>query len=299
MILTRKFRDGLFGILTLMPAALIVGICLLIPVVRTVGYSFLDYKLSRSASRAKPAFVGIKNYMKTIESGELWNSLVITVVFVFWVTLILFLMGMALSLLLSGVRRGGKVLRGIVLLPWITPTIISALLWTWIFQPQYGALNFILKSAGILSENAAWLADPDLALPSIMTAAIWKQLPFMFLMLLAGLQGIPKELHEAAIIDGATPLQDFFAVTLPSLRNVIRTTILMTIIANFKQFPLFQIMTNGGPMNRTTNLAILSYRHAFGNLDFGSGAAVATVWLAILVVFSLVYGKIFPEGERE
>ncbi len=132
-----------------------------------------------------------------------------------------------------------------------------------------------------------------------MVAAVWKQLPFMFLMILAGLQGIPQELHEAARIDGAGPVQDFLAVTLPSLRNVLRTTILMTVIANFKQFPLFQIMTNGGPMNRTTNLAILSYRHAFGNLDFGSGAAVATVWLVVLVAFSLVYGRIFPGSERE
>ncbi len=299
MTLTRKTRDGFFGILTMMPAALIVGLCLFVPVVRTVSFSFLDYKLSRKASGAKPAFVGFANYMKTIDSGELANSLAVTVVFVFWVTLVLFVMGMALALILGRVGRGGKILRGMALLPWVTPTIISALLWSWIFQPQYGSLNYILKALGILKENAAWLADPKLALPSIMAAAVWKQLPFMFLMLLAGLQGIPKELHEAAIVDGATPVQDFFTVTLPSLRNVVRTTVLMTVIANFKQFPLFQIMTNGGPMNRTANLAILSYRHAFGNLDFGSGAAVATVWLALLVAFSLVYGRLFPEGERE
>ena len=299
MILRRKTRDGIFRILTLAPAALSVGICLLVPLAQTVGYSFLDYRLSRSAAQTKPAFVGFANYLKTIESGELWNSLMVTILFVFWVTIVLLVMGMILALLLGRIQKGGKVLRGLVLLPWVTPTIISALLWSWIFQPQYGAMNYLLKALGILTENAAWLADPDLALPSIMVAAVWKQLPFMFLMLLAGLQGIPKELHEAAIIDGASPVQDFLAVTLPSLRNVITTTVLMTVIANFKQFPLFQIMTNGGPMNRTTNLAILSYRHAFGNLDFGSGAAVATVWLVVLVVFSLAYGKLFPEGERE
>lgn len=299
MKLTRSAKDGVFASVALLPAILIVGVCLFIPVLRTVGFSFLDYKLSRRTAGQRPLFNNFANYTRILESGELQSALMITLVFVVWVTCILLVLGMILALALGRIRRGGKLLRAVAMLPWVMPTIISALLWSWIFQPQYGALNYLLKALGILKENAAWLGDPALALPSVMVAAIWKQLPFMFLMILAGLQGIPQELHEAAIIDGANPVQDFFSVTLPGLANVLRTTVLMTVIMNFKQFPLFQLMTNGGPMNRTTNLAILSYRYAFGNLDFGTGAAVATLWLVLLILFSLGYGKIFPEGDRE
>jgi multiple sugar transport system permease protein len=121
----------------------------------------------------------------------------------------------------------------------------------------------------------------------------------MFLMLLAGLQSIPAELYEAAVIDGAGPAVSFFRITLPSLKNVIRTTVLLAVINNFKQFPLFWTLTGGGPADKTTTLAVLTYKEAFVNLDFGTAAAVSTVWLALLVCVTLVYTRVFGASERE
>jgi multiple sugar transport system permease protein len=132
-----------------------------------------------------------------------------------------------------------------------------------------------------------------------MVATVWKNLPLMIIMLLAGLQSIPLEMYEAAKIDGARGHQIFFHITLPFLRNVIKTLVLMSIIMNFKQFPLFWIMTGGGPINATTSLAILSYKNAFVNLNFGKGAAVAAIWLLILMLTYFIFDKVFKVNEVE
>jgi multiple sugar transport system permease protein len=152
---------------------------------------------------------------------------------------------------------------------------------------------------GFIDRPIAWLSDMDWALPSVMLAALWRELPFMFLMMLAGLQAIPAEMYEAATIDGAGKVTAFFRITLPFLRNVIRTTVLLAVINNFKQFPLFWALTGGGPVDRTTTLSVLTYKEAFVNLDFGTAAAVSSLWLVLLVGVTLVYTRAFGAAERE
>ena len=136
-----------------------------------------------------------------------------------------------------------------------------------------------------------------LAMPSVMVAALWRQLPFMTTMLLAGMQSIPKDMYEAATIDGANKVQIFFHVTLPFLKTVIKTVTLVGVIENFKMFPLFWIMTGGGPLMATTTLAILSYQTAFISLDLGKGAAIGTLWVLLLVAFSWSYDKLYSLKE--
>jgi multiple sugar transport system permease protein len=132
-----------------------------------------------------------------------------------------------------------------------------------------------------------------------MAAAFWRQFPFIFVVVLAGLQGIPQDMYESAMIDGASFLRRFYSITLPLLRNVIRVVILMSVIMNFRQFPLVWTMTGGGPIGRTMTLAVLSYRRSFVNLNFGRGAAVATIWLVIVLLFSIVFTRLFRAREYE
>lgn len=238
-----------------------------------------------------------ENYRSLWESGKLHNAFIITFQFMILVVLVVFLMGLLMSLFMNRGNSGERLTRTLTLLPWGTPTVIVALLWSWMFQPEYGVVNFILMKLHVISDPIGFLVNPETALASVGVAAIWRQLPFMFIMLLAGLQGIPGEMYEAAHIDGASKLQSFRHITLPFLRNVIRSSILVTIITNFKQFPLFWTMTGGGPMGRTETLAILTYKNAFVNLNFGVGAAVAASWMLVLIVFSLLYNRIFKEAE--
>ena len=295
MKLKSKTGDKVFGTVLLLPAIFIVGGFIFLPVVQSVFYSFFNFKLTRKKMPLE--WNSFDNYISLWESGKLQNAFAITFQFMILVVVIVFLMGLIMSLFMNRGTSGERLTRTLTLLPWGTPTVIVALLWSWMFQAEYGVVNFILLKLHLIAEPMGFLVNPDSALASVGVAAIWRQLPFMFIMLLAGLQGIPGEMYEAAHIDGASKIQSFIHITLPFLRNVIRSSILVTIITNFKQFPLFWTMTGGGPMNRTETLAILTYKNAFVNLNFGVGAAVAASWMIVLIVFSLLYNRIFKEAE--
>ena len=295
MTLKNKTGDTLFGTMLLLPAMLIVGGFIFLPVLQSVYYSFFNFKLTRK--RIPLVWNNFANYRSLIESGQLQNAFVITFQFMLIVVATVFILGLVMSLSLNRGRRQERLSRSLALLPWGTPTVIVALLWSWMFQAEYGVVNFILLKLHIIRDPLSFLVNPDTALGAVAVAAVWRQLPFMFIMLLAGLQGIPREMYEAARIDGSSALQSFIHITLPFLRNVIRASILVTIITNFKQFPLFWTMTGGGPMNRTETLAILTYKNAFVNLNFGVGAAVAAAWMAVLIIFSLSYNRLFKEAE--
>ncbi|MEX2444148.1 MAG: sugar ABC transporter permease [Alkalispirochaeta sp.] len=295
--LNAKTKDRIFGLLLMVPAVAFVSILIFLPVAQSVGMSFTDYTLSRG--QGTPDWNSFENYTYLAESGALWNSLRVTAVFVVGVVTALVVMAIIIAVALNQALPGRRLLRSVALLPWVTPTVIGALLWMWILQPQYGVMNYMLTTVGLIEEPISWLANVDWALPSVMAAAFWRQFPFMFVVVLAGLQGIPREMYESAMIDGASFLRRFFSITLPLLRNVIRVVILMSVIMNFRQFPLVWTMTGGGPIDRTMTLAVLSYRQSFVNLNFGRGAAVATIWLLVVLVFSIVFTKLFKAREYE
>ena len=297
MARSRALQERDFALLLLLPAVLCTGACIFIPIVRSVFISFFDGRLETMA--AGPRWTGLENYRAVFKGGVVLRALTITVAFSSVVTAGMFIVGLALAILLNAKIRGQRALRSLALLPWVTPTVITALLWSWIFQAQYGLANYILMKVGFIDRPIAWLSDMNWALPSVMLAALWRELPFMFLMLLAGLQAIPAEMYEAATMDGAGKATSFFKITLPFLRNVIRTTVLLAVINNFKQFPLFWALTGGGPVDRTTTLSVLTYKEAFVSLDFGTAAAVSALWLVLLVGVTFAYTRAFGVAERE
>lgn len=292
----RNQKDKIFIFLTLLPALVAVLFCCFIPVFQSIYMSFFNYILSNTGHYLWNNF---QNYQEIFTEGELFPAIKVTLIYVFYVVVLQLGLGLILAIILNKNVIGRKFLRSLILIPWIYPTVITALLWGWLFHSEYGIINYILVQLHILKGPISWLGSMQLALPSVMVASLWKQLPLMIVMLLAGLQSIPAEMYEAATIDGAKGMQVFRHITIPFLRNVIRTTVMMSIIMNFKQFPLFWIMTGGGPVNTTTTLAIYSYKNAFVNLNFGKGAAVAAIWLLILMLTYLIFDKVFRVNEVE
>jgi len=287
-------KDILFLAVIISPAFVLLLFTIGIPIIKSLYLSFFDISLLSMKNQTWNSFGNFKNLFA---ENDFVHSVGVTFRYVFMVVSLQFVLGITLALILNGKIPFRRSLRTVILIPWVIPTIIGALLWMWLFQPQYGVLNYILQSLHLIDKPLQWLSDIHLALWAVAIAALWKQLPFMVTMLLAGMQGIPGDMYEAAMIDGANKRQQFFHITLPMLKNTIKTVTLIACIENFKMFPLFWIMTSGGPIDTTTTLSILSYKTAFIDLDLGKGAATGAIWLIIMLLFSWIYNRLFAIGE--
>ena len=290
--------DKQFSLMLLSPAVIITVIFILVPVVDSIYRSFFDYKVKNIISGKPGTWNNFANYVKLFTNGKLPTAMTNTLLFVFGVVIAQFILGMALALVLNTNIRFSRFIRSIMMIPWVVPTLISGLVWLWMFQPQYGLVKYFV---GILSggkiTDFAILNSPTTAMLGVSVAALWKQIPLATLLLLAGLANVPEDMLEAAKIDGANEAQRFFKITLPYMKSVSKVTVSMSIIENFKQFPLFWTMTGGGPNNSTTTMAILSYREAFVSNNFGSGAAVTTVWMLMMIAVVFVYNRIFRKED--
>ena len=290
--------DKIFAIALMIPAIITTVSFILVPVVDSIYRSFFDYKVRNIISGQPGVWNNFANYTKLFSNGKLIPSMTNTLTFVFGVVVAQFVLGMALALILNSNVKFSRFIRSIMMVPWVVPTLISGLVWLWMFQPQYGLVKYFV---GVLTKGRitdfAILNNPATAMFGVSVAALWKQIPLATLLLLAGLANVPEDMQEAAKIDGANGVQRFFRIVLPYMKSVIKVTVSMSIIENFKQFPLFWTMTGGGPNNSTTTMAILSYREAFVSNNFGSGAAVTTVWMLMMIVVVYIYNRIFKSED--
>lgn len=289
--LTRQQKNTIYAFTLILPSVLLLGLTILSPLIKSILMS-LESNSLLSADRSWNNF---DNYSSILEDGELYHSLRVTFTYVVCVVSIEFIVGMALALVLHSNIKFRAFFRSILMIPWAVPMIVAALIFLWIYQSDYGVLNYVLRQFGLIETNINWVSDIQFALIAVMITAVWRQTPLMGMMLLAGLQGIPKSLYEAARIDGAGSVQSFFRITLPSLKPVIGTVTLLMIVTNFQMFTLFYTLTAGGPMDATKSLAILTYEIAFEQYDLGRGAAVGVIWLVLLFLFSSVYMRLFNQ----
>lgn len=294
----RRTGDLIFSSSLLIPTILLTTLFILVPIVDSIIKSFFDFKVKNIISGKPGIWNNFENYIKIFENSKLSGAVFATFAFVIFVVSLQFVFGMVLALILNSNIKGARFLRSIMMTPWVVPTIISALVWMWIFQPQYGLMKYIVElfSGGSIT-NYAMLNDPQTALIGIGIAALWKQIPLTTLLLLAGLQNVPEDMLEAATIDGAGKFRKFFNIVLPYMKSVIKIAMSMAIISNFKQFPLIWTMTGGGPDNSTTTLAILSYREAFVSNNLGSGAAITSIWMLLMIVVIVIYNKFMGSTE--
>lgn len=267
------------------PAYAILIIFTVIPIIYSFYVSLQRYDLTRPPIE----FAGLDNYIYLFNSEIFWGSLRNTLVYTFSSLLILFLSSLSLAILLNESIRGASKLRGLIVVPWAIPPIITGIIWAWIFDARYGIMNYILDSLG--QTPILWLSSPTFAMVSVVVARSWHEITFGTLMLLAGLQSIPVDLYEAAKVDGAGTLDKFKLITLPLIRSQIALVLIFETMWCLREFGTIYAMTYGGPINATTVLGWLAYKLAFLQYNFGRGAAVAFVLGILTMILAAVYVK--------
>lgn len=271
--------------LYLSPALILLALTMFVPLAIGLSYAFRNIKLNNPFDTG---FVGLENFARLIEDDNFWRALGNTVWWTGGSLVFQFFLGLGLALLLNRAFAGRRLVQALVFLPWAVPTFLSGLTWAWLFNPVIGPLPHWMAALGILEEPYNILANPAIALWGPIVANVWFGVPFFAITLLAALQAIPSELYEAAAIDGATPWQRFTRVTLPFLAPTIAITVLLRTIwiSNFAD--LIWVMTSGGPANSTQILATYIFSTAYSRLDFGYASAVATVLLALLMLYAAI-----------
>ena len=272
-------------ILFLAPATLFALAIIIYPLFYGIYLSFTH----TDSISLQSSFVGLKNYAKLLKDEVFWISLRTTFIYAFSCILIELPLAFIIAELLNQPIRGRWVYRGLLLLPWVMPSIAAAVLWGWIFSGDYGLINYYLGKMGIIHSNIGWLADGNLALPAIIIIQVWKGLPWTTVVLLAGLQTIPKEMFEAAQIDGASPLQQIWYITIQFLRPVLVIASALRFAWIFNTFDMVYILTSGGPGYSTYLLSIYTYLTSFSFQNIGYGSALAVSMLLILLAISVIF----------
>jgi multiple sugar transport system permease protein len=274
--------DSRFAFWLVFPSAAIIIGLLGYPILYAAWLSLHDFKLSRPQSQP---FVGLTNFVQMAQDPEFLAALGRTTYFTVLTVGLGVLMALGLALLLAQEFRGSAFARTLLLVPWAVPPVVNGIMWRWIYDGNYGALNWILLKLGVISETKLWLGTPESALNAVVFAELWKLLPFITLIILASLQGIPRNLYRAARVDGANAWQRFIHITLPSLRNTLILVLILQTMWSIKVFDVIYVLTQGGPANGTTTLFYYGYLETFKFLDVGYGSAVAfTIMLLVLVL---------------
>jgi len=266
------------GVVFMLPAAILLLLFLTYPLGLGVWLGFTDAKIGRAGE-----FVGLENYEflagDSVTQLALFNTLFYTVV----ASILKFLLGLWLAMLLNRHMPFKTLLRAVILLPWIVPTALSAIAFWWIYDSQFSVISWVLMKFGLIDRYIDFLGDPWMARFSTIAANVWRGIPFVAISLLAGLQTISPSLYEAASIDGATAWQKFRHITLPLLTPIIAVVMTFSVLFTFTDFQLIYVLTRGGPLNATHLMATLSFQRAIAGGAMGEGAALATAMVPFLL----------------
>lgn len=283
--------------LMLLPSLLVIAGVAFYPIGVAFWFSLHDMDL-RYPQYGQP-FVGFQNYSEIFAQPRIWEALRFTTFFAVLSVWLEMALGLGFALVLNRAFRGRGIVRGMVLIPWALTTVVSARMWGLIYNSEYGVLNSLLRNAGIIQQNANWTTDEGLAFWSLIGAEVWKSTPFVALILLAGLQIISADLYEAARVDGATPVQSFWYITLPALRGTILVALLFRTIDAARVFDLIYVLTGGGPGTATESLNIYTYKTLFESLNFGKGSAQAIITFGYIMLIAMLYIKVLSNRKSE
>lgn len=276
-------HEETLGLLLVAPVVLLLLGLVAYPFLLAIWMSLTDRTIGNPGN-----FIGLRNIQRLFEDQIYLQTLRNTFVFTAGATVLKLALGFGVALLINERFRFRKLVRSAILLPWIVPTVLGALAWTWIFAPNFSVLNWILMNLGVVKIGLPWLIDPNLAMASVIVVNTWRGIPFFAITILAGLQTIPQELYEATAIDGAGKLARFRYVTLPLVLPILIITLVLSIIWTFSDFQTVYSLTGGGPRNSTHLLATLSYQVAIGSGRLGEGAAISLTMLPVLLVMVAV-----------
>ncbi len=286
-------KSALVGWLLLAPSLVLLGGLVVFPVLYNIWLSLFD----KHAFMPVQAFVGLKHYRYFASDPEFWTSFYYGSVYA-GVTMVLQLgVGVPAALLLNEGFRGRNLLRGVVLFPYMIPTIVAVILWKWLLNDSYGLVNHMLMSAGLVRTPVAWLG-PDYIMASLIVTSVWQFFPFVVVTYLARLQTIPPELYEAATVDGASAWRRFVHVTLPQTASVLFVIVLLRSIWMFTKFDTVWLMAGDGGVSRyIRTLPVYAYARSFTYLQAGMGAALAVIMFAMLLAATAVYFRLFRSEE--
>jgi len=292
----KRSRTNLIAAFCLAPSAVLFIGVIFYPILRTLYASLCEVD-----KKAQPVRFGTLENFRAIFSSKVFTGDIIPQTLIWTATVVAgtLVIAMFVSLALNERLPGQRLMRAIVLLPWATSLVITAAIYKWLLHPMQGPINGVLQAWGLMGTPPAWLARPDLAFASIIAVGIWVSIPFTSTVLLAGLQAIPDELYEAAVIDGASRWQRFRLVTLPLLRPVMLVAVLINVIHVFNSFPLIWTLTEGGPANQTHIIVTYLYRTAIWQREYGQGYAMAVITFVFLLVFAVAYTRFFAREEVE
>jgi multiple sugar transport system permease protein len=274
-----------------MPAMfLILGLALY-----PVGYSIWLSLLEKHSFFPQERFIGLENYIYLWSDPEFWSSFWLGLVYSFWTIVFQIILGVAAALILNEAFIGRNLIRGIVLFPYMIPTIVAVILWKWLLNDTYGVVNFWLLDWGIVQEPISWLGADHIMLSTVMMS-IWQFFPFVLLTILARLQTIPEKLYEAAKVDGASAFRRFIHITLPQIRGILFVVILLRSIWMFTKFDTVWLMGEGAGAGRfIRTLPVYAYMRTLTYYQAGLGAALAVIMFLILVICTIVYFRMFRE----
>ncbi|WEK05986.1 MAG: sugar ABC transporter permease [Candidatus Devosia phytovorans] len=284
-----SLRDGIGFDLILVGAAMLFLLALAgLPLVYNVLMSFQQVDMFTLGSLLRP-FAGFANYVAVVAQPEFWLVTKNTLIFVFASMAGQFVIGFALAIFFAQNFPGASTIRGLFLVSWVMPGLVVGAIWSWILAGDFGVFNAILKSLGLIQATVFWKSDPNFALWSVVIANIWLGLAFNMLLLSVGLAAIPRDLYEAAELDGANAFQRFWTITLPMMRSTIGAVLSLGLIGTLQQFDLFPALTEGGPANTSTVAGYWAWQMSFQLYDFAKGATISVMMFVLVLFASVVY----------
>jgi multiple sugar transport system permease protein len=285
----------IYPYLLVAPALSVFALVLVYPLLEGVRISFFQDTLM---SQSRP-FVGLDNYRVVFAIPQFGTVLRVSLTWAIGSVLGEAMVGMLVALMLNRAFRGRGFFRALLLVPWVMPAVVTAVIWRWLYHSEFGVVNQVFGPLGLFPDKENWLGDPSTALWAVMVANIWRGFPFWMIMILAGLQAIEPELYEAARVDGAKGWQLFRYITLPNLRLVLTITSILSFVGNFNNFTLVYALTEGGPVDSTKILPIFIWETAFKFTRFGEAAALATFFALVMAIAILIYARALRLRSRE
>ncbi|MBP1995986.1 carbohydrate ABC transporter permease [Paenibacillus eucommiae] len=283
------------GLIYVAPAVIVIAFVMLYPLIYTFYMSFNKSDIFSDQLK----FVGFSQYVELFQDKLFLNSVKATLIWTVGSVFFQFLIGFVAAVVINqSFIRFKTGLRILIMVPWVLPSIIGVNIWKWSYHPDFGIINYILKSLGIISTNITWVSGADTALLSAIIVNVWKMYPFVMLMVEASLQSVPQQLRDAAKVDGAGPVRAFLNVTMPYIASTCYTVILLLTIWTFNAFTFIYALTEGGPAHKSEILSMYIYKFAFQNFDFGMASTASVVLFAITAAFAVVYIKFFLKGDE-
>jgi multiple sugar transport system permease protein len=289
-LLGSDYRLAYLFILPLL--ALVLGL-IAYPFLYAIYLSFTEKPVGELAR-----FIGLRNYIRLASDRAFQQAVVNSFVFTGFAVALKLLLGLVMALVLHSRIKWSSFWSALLLIPWVTPTVVASLNWLWMYDATLGIINYVLTSLNLISQPVGWLSERSTAMAAVVIANVWRGFPFFGISLLAGLKVISDELYEAAQIDGASVWQRFQAITLPQLRNVIIITTLLSTIWTFNDFQIIWIMTKGGPGNATQIFATLSYEVAFGAQRLGEAVAISIYLMPALALVIVALAKYMRRDQQ-